>query len=99
MELPLFLAITPGSEDGVGPELMVRAICSFNPKDNLRFIWCGDESSLRLASERAQLAMKFSGLTALIDEQTKISFLRNDNEGLPRPVWFLHNAVTLAKKN
>lgn len=95
----LTLAITPGSEEGVGPELMLRAMNSADNRDNIRFIWCGDRASLELASIRAQLPLRFAAdYQALIDNHITIICMDDYQGVIPKAAWFLQNAVMLAQQ-
>lgn len=55
----LRLAITPGAENGVGPELLIAALLKQNHKDPLNFLWCGDARSMKLAAQRAGITVTF----------------------------------------
>lgn len=58
MSKKIRIAITPGSEHGVGPELMLKALSYQHPQEH-DFLWCGDQDSLKLASERSGCRLEF----------------------------------------
>lgn len=61
------IALTPGAEVGVGPELMLKALAMIEPDPQTRFIWCSDRASLELAAARSLCAIEF-----LNDEQARM---------------------------
>lgn len=97
----LRLAITPGAEDGVGPELMARAIADCNPATDMSFFWCGDRSSLSLAVKRARLPITFLDHGhAKVANSPPVHFfgdLNRADSALKRQANFLQKSVDLAK--
>jgi 4-hydroxy-L-threonine phosphate dehydrogenase PdxA len=92
------IAITPGSEEGIGPELMLKALTTYNDSDSLGFIWCGDAASLKLAGARSRLIISFeSKTTARLSSKLTIQYM-GDYLGTNRSAWFLKNAVSLASQ-
>lgn len=52
------LALTPGAEDGIGPEVLVKALESISPQESLAIYWCGDRASLELGCARAGVSAR-----------------------------------------
>lgn len=49
------IAVTPGAENGVGPELLVASLADYKGSDSCKFYWCGDLASLELGCTRARI--------------------------------------------
>ncbi len=54
------LALAPGSEGGVGPELLLAAL-HYEHLRSHEYFWCGDKASLELACIRSRTKLEFSG--------------------------------------
>lgn len=94
------IALTPGCEHGVGPELIIKA-AFLEGCLRVDFLWCGDLSSLKLACERARLSLtSFADHRALINDHVEISYASELITGdyLQRQAQFLQIAVDLAQK-
>lgn len=95
--LSKIIALAPGSERGVGPELLLKALRD-NRLKTLNFFWCGDEASLKLASFRSgtDIAIEGPGKARMIDGPL-IRFLENKAPShlLERQAWFLAEGVRL----
>jgi 4-hydroxy-L-threonine phosphate dehydrogenase PdxA len=77
-----YIAVTPGSENGVGPELMIRALCSREFAEE-RFFWCGDRRSLELACIRADLPLRIMEKnTAQIGPHVNLRFAEQSSFGV-----------------
>lgn len=95
--MTISLAITPGSLQGVGPELMLKAIAENRTTDFLQYIWCGGEHSLTLASTRSCINMQVVDKNrALIDDRIIINFMDDAQASMSQELWCLKNAVSLA---
>lgn len=93
------IAITPGAENGIGPELLAYVLGQHR-NSTKSFYWCGDYASLLLAANRARLPVERMGQNqALLNERTKLFFLRDFVETSleKRQAWFLQEAIRLAK--
>ncbi len=98
MPKKISIAITPGSERGVGPELILQALTYQHPSRH-DFFWCGDQASLELASERSGCELKFlSNHQALLSSGLLISYapLIAGDDCLKRQAGFLHKSLELA---
>lgn len=98
---PARIALTPGAENGVGPELLLMALSSLQFERDLEFFWCGDEASLMLASKRSGIHTKIDQEKAALDSGLILNFFppiaaTNTHE---RQARFLDLSVTLAKTN
>lgn len=103
MTKPLMkIAVTPGDEAGVGPELLVDAISRYHHIDSPRFFWCGDRSSLKLGAKRANKALAWLGEDeATLDGGPTLIFFP-DLASLSlaeRQARFLEISIELAKKD
>jgi 4-hydroxy-L-threonine phosphate dehydrogenase PdxA len=95
------LAVTPGCENGVGPELMVRAIYQMAQNPNLKFYWCSSPNTFYLGEERAQICHKNSPST-INKLQKNIIFSSNKDRPkhfLPAQAQSIVEAISLAKRN
>lgn len=90
------IGLTPGSESGVGPELMLRALHD-NAIKSKHFFWCGDKRSLELAAQRIDKKLSFANKEALLANGTRLSFLAESEtlDPLKRQAWFLKKASEL----
>lgn len=52
------IALSPGAENGVGPELMLISLENLQIK-RCQFLWCGDRASLELAASRLKTTLRF----------------------------------------
>lgn len=98
MKQVISLAITPGAEDGVGPELLLKAIF-LSPSDHVNYIWCGDQPSLSRAAQYARLKLELkSENSAFLGGKALISFMGEIKESslLIRQAIFLKNCIRLA---
>ncbi len=94
------LALVPGSEGGVGPELLLRAL----QDEHLLacdYYWCGDKASLDLAAKRSKIQLKFSSThQAQLPQGSVIhvakDLVRSAGEH-ERQAIFLKNSVDLAQ--
>lgn len=92
------LGITPGAEDGVGPELLIKALRRYKHRPDISFFWCGDAISLRRAAEYARCSLRFHDDHAEIDNGP-ILFLSadiNNSDVMFRQAEFLKIGVGLA---
>jgi 4-hydroxy-L-threonine phosphate dehydrogenase PdxA len=97
----LNLAITPGAEDGVGPELLLTALSQLKNRDFLNYFWCGDLRSLRIAIERTGIVITFSDTKrAQINGGPTLYFFDDipTLSLLERQAQFLQKSVELATK-
>lgn len=100
MKNAINLGLTPGREDGVGPELLLKAINLHNPRDYINYIWCADGTSLKRAASFAHLSIDFiSDSSAMLEKKIPLSFLPQIKESclIKRQGIFLEKAVSLAK--
>jgi 4-hydroxy-L-threonine phosphate dehydrogenase PdxA len=93
------IALTPGAEDGVGPELLLRAI-KLNPL-NVNYFWCGDKASLERASIDAETSIDFIDETRAFMGKKNITFMPDIKEDclLKRQAQFLKKSVELASND
>jgi 4-hydroxy-L-threonine phosphate dehydrogenase PdxA len=98
---PLRLALTPGAEHGIGPELLVKAVSTFLPSNNVIFLWCGDEASLALACARARVQVRCEKLSAQFSNGLRLEFFPDfaESDGEKRQALFLDKSVLLARAN
>ena len=96
---PIRIALTPGAENGVGPELLVRAVLLFNKGEPVEFYWCGDAESIKLACMRANTQVKIRQQNAVLENglALKISSDVDARSILKRQAHFLDISVDLAK--
>lgn len=96
----LSIALTPGAEDGVGPELLLKAI-EQNSLDQINYVWCGDALSLERAAHNARLKLEFLGGQKCLLKSTTISYWAEIKESclLKRQAGFLQKSVELALNN
>ncbi len=96
---PLRIALTPGAENGVGPELLVRALCAVNKGG--KFYWCGDAASLTLACDRAGIGVHIQQQNAVLEDGTALAIFPaiDKTDMLQRQARFLDLSVELAKTN
>jgi 4-hydroxythreonine-4-phosphate dehydrogenase len=94
---PIRIALTPGAENGVGPELLVRAVSCFDK--GVDFFWCGDAASLRLACARASIGVKIDRDKASLATGTALVLGPDlgEDDGHKRQAQFLDRCVRLAK--
>lgn len=99
----LRIAIAPGAENGVGPELLLKALLDYKNASHLNFYWCGDAKSLLNATKHTNIAVKIKkdSLEAAIEDGPYVSFTKDEPETstLKRQAIFLNHAVMLAKNN
>lgn len=97
-QIPRTIALVPGAENGIGPELLLRAVNSLKINEPLQFLWCGDRLSLELAANQANLSLSFEKMQVRLNDKL-ISFL-NDMTGtvLSRQAMFLDQCVKRAKE-
>jgi 4-hydroxy-L-threonine phosphate dehydrogenase PdxA len=97
------IAIVPGAEDGVGPELLLKALATYKPVTYLRFYWCGDLSSLRLAITRNNFALTLNEKNQAIIDGFNIPLSYGEDcpekSLLARQAHFLKTSVILAKQS
>jgi 4-phospho-D-threonate 3-dehydrogenase / 4-phospho-D-erythronate 3-dehydrogenase len=104
MTKPLLrIAVVPGAENGVGPELLLEALLPYKNASHLSFSWCGDVASLLIASKYTGIAVKLKedSLEAAIENGPRVKFTENlaSTSALERAALFLKHAVMLAKNN
>jgi len=92
------IGLVPGSESGVGPELMIKALS--HPQ--LRagdYFWCGDRASLELAAKRASQIVTFvSSDKAMLERGPCLNFISyspSSTDILERQAWFLEQSAAL----
>lgn len=92
------LALVPGAENGVGPELLLASLSHHDFSEHT-FYWCGDKKSLQDAALARDIPLSFTdSLEALLDNGTKLSYVppllaTNLSE---RQALFLKNSIELA---
>ncbi|HXW53724.1 MAG TPA: 4-hydroxythreonine-4-phosphate dehydrogenase PdxA [Myxococcota bacterium] len=95
------MAIIPGASDGVGPELLLKALTNLC-EANVEFLWCGDKASLQLASDRARIAIDFfDSNKAKLDKGPILQFFDEafGASVLEAQANFIKKGVTLAKNH
>lgn len=96
--MTITLALTPGSLHGVGPELMLKAMTNHEFADCVRFVWCGGEQSLALASACSGIAVQIIDKNrAVIDNRLTLNFMDDAPLMLSQEIWSLNHAVRLGK--
>ncbi|USN51754.1 MAG: 4-hydroxythreonine-4-phosphate dehydrogenase PdxA [Myxococcales bacterium] len=92
------LALCPGSENGVGPELLLSSLLHHN--FNANFIWCSDKLSLERAAFRNKSTIEFlSNNKVCLKPGLTLEYLRDYPSALntsQRAALSLKNAVDLA---
>lgn len=98
MSKKIIIGLTPGSESGVGPELMIKALLDPRLLEG-EYFWCGDKASLELAAKRASQDINFlSADQAKLANGLKINFLSYSAPSpdiLARQAWFLEQGANL----
>jgi 4-hydroxythreonine-4-phosphate dehydrogenase len=92
------IGLTPGSELGVGPQLMIKALLDPRLAQG-EYFWCGDKASLELAAKQASQKINFlSSSRVEFKEGLCINFLASaspNTDNLSRQAWFLKQAALL----
>lgn len=99
-KIQTIVGLTPGCEEGVGPELLVRAMIACDDA-RVRYVWCGDHASLALACMRAGVALARCGKDrAMVNQNVFVEFNGDDFHGdhLQRQAQFLQMGVQYASQ-
>lgn len=96
----LAIALCPGSEEGVGPELLVKALEHEN-FTGIYFHWCGDRKSFELAANRAQFIEPYIDKQKVKIGQNLIQIGPDLKEANPkkRQALFLQQSILLSKNS
>lgn len=92
------LALVPGAEHGVGPELLLASL-NHQRFSAANFFWCGDKKSLVEAALARELKIDFSKAhEAYLSNETRLSYFPDISSQDPteRQAIFLRNSVELA---
>jgi 4-hydroxythreonine-4-phosphate dehydrogenase len=94
------IAITPGAEDGVGPELFLKSLAEFNHSELLEFFWCGDRASLEVAASHSKISATFCDRDKVKVNNIQLNFFKGLITGsiLERQAEFLKISLELAQK-
>lgn len=79
------LCITPGCPNGIGPEVLAKALLNLPPKDNANFLFAGAPNLLKTAAQRTACVFENHRFTKDGKTSPPISCLFEDHELPPLP--------------
>lgn len=94
---PIRIAVCPGAERGVGPELLAKALNEKALEQDIAILWCGDQMSLGLGCDRGRVPLVIEGYTAVIGSNQPVKFFDDiAGNALVRQARFLEIAIAAA---
>src|SRR5579871_2659144 len=97
---PLRVALVPGALTGVGPQLLLKALVSYQHNDSIKFLWCGSAQTIHLGAQHADITLDFlSDSCAKINRDLSIEFFDDVpvRSSVEQQAEFLKKATSLAK--